>query len=109
MSMEPESCKRALKVAMELLEEECGIDSLAGLLGLEEGSALSEKCDEALEKGIDKETCQSFSTLRIWVLCRAWKINDTQKVGLKLAMSMAWDEAENTCKGFVPEEHQVPQ
>lgn len=109
MGMEPESCKRALKVAMELLEEGCGIDSLSGLLGLEEGSSLSEKCDEALEKGIDRETCSDFGALRTWVVCRASKINDSEKAGFKKAMSMAWNEAENTCKGFVPEEHSVPQ
>ncbi|MCK5601576.1 hypothetical protein KAR91_06905, partial [Candidatus Pacearchaeota archaeon] len=81
-------------------EEGCGFDSLAGLLGLEEGSSLSERCGEVLEKGLDQEACSDFSTLRTWVLCRARQFEATQKDTIKRAMELAWDEAEAKCKGF---------
>lgn len=62
-----------------------------------EGDPLSITCKLALEKGLSKDVCYDFRGIRRWVLCKAWRHIEEEKVPFGEAIRRAWREAKEGC------------
>jgi len=59
--------------------------------------SVSPRCQIVLEKGVTKDVCYDFRRIRAYVMCKAWKIMEEEKVPFRSAIKRAWDEAKREC------------
>lgn len=111
MADEPTACEiafqRGLGRIFELCDEEgsgAGMDFAQKMLGV--NPEPDRDCEEALQEGLNDETCEDFRGVRQWVLCRVFneppdgsdpllEVNDGD---FEAAISQSWDMAKTQCE-----------
>lgn len=109
---EPTACQVAMEAAMEKVIEVCeGEDGreqamrrTGRMLGMD--GEPDQDCDACLEEGLDTDTCESFSGIRQWVLCRVFNsppgsdeqpFLDKHDGNFEAAITESWDVAKAEC------------
>lgn len=93
-----EECEVALEAAVGVALDHCTDEAelqrnIGRLLGVEPDGS----CEEALDEGLNSETCGDFRGLRQWVMCRANQLLQNRNMAFQAAMEQAWSEAKESC------------
>lgn len=94
-------CKIAADVAFDTIMEECGIpyeegfflERFSRIMGVENNPG----CENALDEGLTEEVCNSFSKIRRFTMCEAWRLMREEAYAFSDAMELAWDKIKQGC------------
>jgi len=65
---------------------------------MEEEKEVSPVCEAVLERGITRDVCLDFREIRRFVICKAWKIMEKEKVPFRDAIKRSWAGAKEECR-----------
>lgn len=104
---EDEVCETAIRMAfrkgMEICDPDQQMQQAGRLFGISPGEP-DPDCDQALEEGLNAETCGSIRGTRQWVMCRVFNgvdgepsLLEDENGDLSVATERAWEMVDEAC------------